>query len=135
MLRVGLGLSESQLHGNQKGELDERYGCSPRHLMQTLGTEWGRDLIDQNIWVNAMRSHMEQTEEFVIIPDVRFESEAEMIREEGILIHVIGPNKIKSSHKSESGIYLKEGDIKILNQGSLDEYYLKLEKLVRKHLA
>ena len=28
-------------------------GKSPRFAMQTLGTEWGRDLIGPDLWVNA----------------------------------------------------------------------------------
>ena len=47
MLRVGLGLNAAQLYGNDKEGVDHRYECSPRHIMQTLGTEWGRQLIHQ----------------------------------------------------------------------------------------
>lgn len=134
MLKVGLGLSDAQLYGSEKEAVDERYGCSTRHLMQTLGTEWGRSMIDHNIWVQAMIAHLERTGTETIIPDVRFESEAEMIRSQGILIHVRGIPKIGSDHASEQGVLIEHGDIVIKNDASIDEYYLKLEKLVRKHL-
>jgi hypothetical protein len=135
MLKVGLGMTHEQMYGNEiREEIDERYGCTPRMLMQTLGTEWGRNMIDQNIWVQAMLAHIDRTGNPTIIPDVRFESEAEMIRQNGKLIHIIGNRKLKSEHSSESGIYIQDGDLTIDNTGSLDEFYLKLEKLVRKHL-
>jgi len=135
MLKVGLGLSDHQLYGDQKEVVDERYNKTPRQIMQTLGTEWGRNTIDQNIWVQAMIAHIERTNRPTIIPDVRFESEAEMIRENGgLFIHVIGIPKINTQHSSESGLYFKEGDIQITNLDSLPEYYLKIDKLIRKKL-
>ena len=51
-----------------------------RKAMQTLGTEWGRNLIGQNIWINALEKRVKSTDaSVVLIPDVRFDSEAEMI--------------------------------------------------------
>lgn len=135
MLRVGLGLTASQLYGQDKQKVDDRYGCTPRKLMQTLGTEWGREMIDQNIWVNAMKAHIELYDDpHFIIPDVRFESEADMIREKGILIHIHGMNVIDNAHISEQGVKLNREDIIVNNNGTLDEYYLKLDKMLRKRL-
>ena len=55
-----------------------------RRAMQTLGTEWGRNLIGQDIWVNALERRIKSTGASVIlIPDVRFDSEAEMIFKNG----------------------------------------------------
>ena len=49
-----LGLTEQQIDGDLKEVPCELLGGkTPRHAMQTLGTEWGRDLISQNLWVKA----------------------------------------------------------------------------------
>lgn len=136
MLRVGLGLSSAQLYGDHKEDIDPRYGVSIRYLMQTLGTEWGRNLVGQEIWVNAMNAHIESSDDgHFIIPDVRFESEAEMIRENGVIIHIYGEVKIGGNHHvSEKGIKREYNDLGIENCGTIDEYYLKLDKMLRKRL-
>ena len=53
MLRA-IGLSEREIEGDLKEvPSDKLGGKTPRHAMQTLGTEWGRDLIGPAFWVDA----------------------------------------------------------------------------------
>ena len=55
-------------------------------LLQLLGTEWGRNTLGQNIWVDltkrAILSAVEQVEKwdkaFIVVDDTRFENELEM---------------------------------------------------------
>ena len=51
---------EPYLEGDKKEEMIESIGASPRKLLQTLGTDWGRDIIDENLWLNSMRHRIEQ---------------------------------------------------------------------------
>lgn len=120
MLRVGLGLDNNQLYGSpeHKARVDERYDCSARHIMQTLGTDWGRELIHPDIWVRAMSPRATPG---TIIPDVRFENEAAFIRERGVLIHITGRGGITGNHKSESGIQYQDGDLTLFNDGDLED--------------
>ena len=48
-----VGLREDQVEGTGK-EIPCQLLCdkTPRYAMQTLGTEWGRNIIGENIWVN-----------------------------------------------------------------------------------
>lgn len=87
-------------------------GVSLRRMMQTLGTEWGRDQIDPNFWV-ALTSHKIQRnrnlKKFSVITDLRFDNEAKMIKDLGgviIKINAAGKSFAGStySHTSESGI-------------------------------
>lgn len=77
---------------------------TPRLLLQRLGTECGRNLIHPNIWINALfanygkhyidtNSNQETwDEDNWIITDVRFENEAEAIKDRnGILIRINRP--------------------------------------------
>jgi len=128
MLGVGLGLTKEQLYGDQKEAPDSRYGCSPRHMMQTIGTEWGRNLIDPDIWVKAMEHHIHV---HTIIPDVRFENEAAFIRDRGMLIHIVGRDQdIGSNHTSEAGVEITSDDTIIVNDGSLGVMYKQLNAIV-----
>jgi len=121
MIRAGFGLTDAQLYGTKKDIVDQFYGCSPRHMMQTLGTEYGRHQINQNIWVLAMQHHLEQLGGTFIIPDIRFENEAKFVREHGVLIHIVGrDNNIKESgHISEAGIETHANDYHIMNDKDL----------------
>lgn len=94
---------------------------SPRKLLQTLGTEWGRNLIDPQIWVSLAAEQFEDHGSGMVISDARFENEADFIRSKGgTMIHVQRsmPNETRS-HVSENGIEFKDGDILITNDGTL----------------
>ena len=85
-LQYGLGLTPEQLDGDLKDVEDQMYDCTPRRMMQTLGTEWGRELIHRDVWVIAMRKRVTSN---TIISDVRFNNEADMVRDMGgRMIHV-----------------------------------------------
>lgn len=69
------------------GELREKPckilgGMTPRYAMQTLGTEWGRDLVSKTLWVDAWKATMPQNIP-VVVDDVRFANEAEAVYEMG----------------------------------------------------
>ncbi|MCW8886891.1 MAG: hypothetical protein OQK12_16825 [Motiliproteus sp.] len=139
MLEVGIGLSQAQLYGDQKEVIDPVYGVTPRYMAQTIGTEWGRNLIHPDLWVLAMGRLMEQsfTEDTYhpgfVIPDVRFENEAEFIRSRGFLLHVRrdDPDQIDNpGHTSESGVAVCEGDLVIENNDTLEYLYSQLEWLL-----
>lgn len=103
---------------DKKAEVSDDYGVTPRHMMQTLGTEWGRNLIDGDIWVKAFARL--NAGKCVIVPDVRFENEADLVREHGVLIHLVGRGGIEGNHVSENAIAFKPGDIVIDNSRDLD---------------
>lgn len=113
MLRaIGVDCSD-----DAKAVVSDDYGVTPRHMMQTLGTEWGRNLIDGDIWVKAFARL--NAGKCVIVPDVRFENEAELVREHGVLIHLVGRGGIEGNHVSENAIEFKPGDIVIDNSRDL----------------
>ena len=95
-----------------------QYGVSTRHMMQTLGTEWGREMIHGNIWVDAFARL--NAGKCVIVPDVRFENEAELVREHGVLICIEGRGGIEGGHISERKLQYDDRDIYIDNSRDLD---------------
>lgn len=104
MLRV-LGLGDAELNDPTIKEivLDE-YGKTPREMMQSLGTEWGRMLVSGNVWISALRKQLKPQKNYVI-DDVRFDNEARFVRERGAVIHVERERDIAGdTHISEAGI-------------------------------
>ena len=82
-------------------------GKTPRHILQTLGTEWGRIHIGENIWAEHMEKRLLQSKDPVIIDDLRFENEAQML----LLFPICRIIQIqrkgyfpKDSHASEEGL-------------------------------
>lgn len=59
-------------------------GRTPRYVMQTLGTEWGRDLIGADFWTSLARRRAWEVLDAggrVVFEDVRFVNEAEVVRQ------------------------------------------------------
>lgn len=67
-------------------------GRSPRHAMRTLGTEWGRDQIADNIWTNIWSSRC-NGKRLVVCADMRFPNESAVIEaNKGIMIRIRRPD-------------------------------------------
>jgi len=99
-------------------------GKSPRQLLQTLGTEWGRQMVCDDLWVlSALRAASRHDR--VVVPDVRFDNEARAIRERGgVVLKVVRPGAScltadTSAHESEAGISVDLVDCEIVNDGGL----------------
>lgn len=112
-----LGCTEEELEREKETPIAWLGGITPRKMLQTLGTEWGRILIHQGIWVNVcIRDALLSTN--VIISDVRFDNEAHAIRQTGGLVFYIEshtPRQNTDSHISESGVSIALIKAKIQN--------------------
>jgi hypothetical protein len=107
--------------------------ASYRKLTQTIGTEWGRHMIDDNIWVNMLEVNTEYVDK-VVISDVRFDNEAKWIKNNGgIIIKVSRPGlQHVDNHVSEKGVDESYIDHFITNEGTVDDLYHKLDVIFGK---
>jgi len=121
-------------------------GVSPRRLAQTLGTEWGREMIHPDLWVKLAARRWESYKaraEFaskqlgpnfpgLVFTDCRFDNEADWVRSEGgIVIHVKRINVAEvEAHKSEAGVFRAPRDHVIINDGTIED----LKSEVNSHL-
>jgi hypothetical protein len=122
-----VGLTKNQLHGDEKDQFDPRFGTTPRRMLQTLGTEWGRNIIHPDVWVTATEERVKKLVsdydyEYILIPDVRFENEAAMVRRMGVLFHISGRGGIEGNHASEAGVSMLPEDRMLLNGKGLAEF-------------
>jgi hypothetical protein len=98
---------DRMLYGDLK-EISTKYLAerTPRHAMQTLGTEW-RDLIARDLWTNiwvtaAQSAHPSTRTRGVIADDLRFLHEADAIRAlGGKIIRIHRPGFGADAHISE----------------------------------
>lgn len=117
-----------------KEKIVPEINATPRHVLQTLGTQWGRDCINQNIWLDCMKYRIEKEQSYgVVIDDVRFLNEAEMIKDMGgEMWKIIRPSVVnKETHVSEGGLDNWDGfDRVIENTGTIQEFRAKLDALM-----
>jgi hypothetical protein len=120
---TGLTVAELQDRSRKENTLDW-ISCSPRRLLQTLGTDWGRNMIHEEIWVMATMQRMRPGGDYCI-PDVRFVNEAAAIRARGgVVWRVERPEHSllageAAAHASERGIPADYIDAVIQNDGTL----------------
>jgi len=107
-------------------------GKSLREILQTLGTEWGRELIHSDLWVIVMRNRLGMmADRYLVFDDVRFENEAAMIRDMGgLIVHVDRLCEDVDAHASEVGINNADGDEFIDNDGSLEDFIMDVNLVV-----
>ncbi len=131
MMRA-IGLDEEDIEGSRK-ELPSTLLCgqTPRHAMQTLGTQWGRDCIGKTFWVDLWRARAANWPR-VVTDDCRFPNEAAAIRKMGgDIILVSGRGGIASDHESERGI-AGDPDLAIANDGSVEDLHSRIEQAIRR---
>jgi hypothetical protein len=104
-------------------------GKSPRQLLQSLGTEWGRDSVHPEIWIRIAMERAGQhlsVGRCVVIADVRFNNEAQAIVDAGGEVwRVKRPGwrclaDDAAAHQSEAGVSDHLIARTIDNSGSLD---------------
>lgn len=97
-------------------------GKTTRYLLQTLGTEWGRNKVSPTLWVDLATEKIKQLymagTRRIVIDDVRFPEEAEMIKNLGGLVVLI-----ERQSGSDYGIK-EEKERSHLSEKRLDDRYL-----------
>jgi hypothetical protein len=107
-------------------------GFSWRHAAQTLGTEWGRNTLREDIWTMLAIGKLHQSGRYVF-DDLRFENEAKAIRDMGgYIIHIRGRRGGDGSdqHASELGIKEQPGDRLINNEADIRTLHENLTELL-----
>lgn len=133
-----LNLSPCDFEGEQKERVLPWLGRSPRYLMQTLGTEWGRDKVHPELWLLLASQNLDlmarthDTARGFVVSDLRFENEASFIRQRGgIVIHIQRTAaEAVAPHRSEGGIRGTEGDWFLPNDGTIEALQINLNEIV-----
>ena len=138
VLLAATGMDRDMIERCVDGDLKETHireiGASSRRLQITLGTEWGREMIHPDLWVNIVRggitSHRSKHRDArIVLDDMRFPNELQMVRElGGIPAAVLRPGFEvgKIAHVSEGGLRY-ERMLSILTDGSLDDLARKVD--------
>ena len=126
-----LGLKGFHYVYTDKEAIIPELGVSARHMMQTLGTEWGRACVHPDFWVMIARAETQRImadDRSVVIDDVRFPNEAAMIRDlGGELWRIDRPGvSYDGSHESEGGLEDITPDRVLINDGTITQLLEKI---------
>ena len=126
-----IGVPHENLYdpGKKEQPLDLLGGQSARTVLQRLGTDWGRNMICQDLWLRVAEQDLTHllADRFVLIDDVRFDNEAALIRKlGGTTIEIVRPGVVRGVHASERGIDPRLIDRTITNDGSAEAFAAKV---------
>lgn len=136
MVRNLLGYSWEEFDAKKEAPVRWLNNITPRRLMQTLGTEWGRNTIHPDIWTRACAQRIHDAlarHQGVVISDVRFQNEAEMIRTLGgeiWFVHRPAARIEASDHVSETTVALLKSDHVLHNDTSIPELRARVDALL-----
>ncbi len=107
-------------------------GKTPRWAMQSLGTDWGRQMIWDDIWVNLTRVRVQKLVADgigVVFDDCRFDNEAiPLLGLGGVIVEVTRSGCAYSpGHKSEAGLSRSHITTSITNDGTTEEMHARLD--------
>ena len=136
---LALGVPEQNLRNpSLKGAaLPQFGGATARYMMQTLGTEWGRKMIGDTIWIDAASRQIAQQLKTtdVVVDDCRFDNEADAVHAlGGIVIEIMRPGCSSGmSHASEAGITTAKIDYCVLNARTPEWLHAWVKNVVNNH--
>jgi hypothetical protein len=101
-----------------------------RRLLQRLGTEAGRRILGDDIWIDTLfHAHSSGR---IVVSDVRFPNEAEAIKDRGgIMVRISRPGYGPvNGHPSETALDSFDFDAHIMNDGSIDDLHGSVAPLI-----
>ena len=106
-------------------------GATPRHAMQSLGTQWGRDLIHPELWavIWQEKARLLLAEGVsVSVEDCRFPNEVAAIKAlGGYIVRIRTPRADVPSGEHISEQHDLPYDISVLNDGPIEVFHSRLD--------
>lgn len=111
-------------------------GKTPRFALQSLGTEWGRNMIDVDLWVRIAMHQIGITTDLgmkVVVDDLRLPNEYEALAalSNSILVKIVRPGETPySAHGSEGLLEDHTFDFTIINNSTPEALYRMVENVL-----
>lgn len=111
-------------------------GQSPRFLAQTLGTEWGRNIVGRETWIRLADKLFKEIDTdsgwTMVVPDIRFNDEAMWVYSRGGMVVQIDRPGLSSinSHSSEAGLSEAFVSGKIVNDSDPEAMLTQLLRII-----
>lgn len=138
-VRYIYGWDHRHVDGDLKEVFDPYWQTTPRAVLQTFGTEIGRQL-DPEVWVKSLKRRLESHQAgpggpfSFVITDVRFPNEADVVKALGGEIwRVVRPalGERTDLHASETGMDDYVVDRELVNSGSIADLHDQVDVLLQ----
>lgn len=132
--KILFDLSDEQIEGHLKDEVDVRWGVTPRRILQFIGTDCIQELmphVKRDFWVNRV-----DTRKPVVISDLRFLHEYDALkrRDQDVrFIRVERPGLLssdKDTHVSETEYGRIPVDAILVNNGTRNDLQNKIRQIL-----
>ena len=119
---------------DKERQIKELGGTTARKLLQTLGVEWGRKCIDENIWANILVERVAHDNLKYVIDDLRFPNEMAALRK------LVGAKfwrvdrygvALNHGHASDGLLDGMQFDAHINNDGSLEQLHKQIDEALK----
>ena len=135
MMRA-IGLTDDHIEGALKEVPTPLLaGRTPRYAMQTIGTDWGRDIIGPTLWTGLWYSTVQDVLDHggrVVCDDCRFANEVEAVHAAGgVVVRLEGRGGIAGCHASEKMDF--EPDLLVRNTGTRDQLRARIMGALDNH--
>lgn len=144
--RTLFGLDESQVEGHLKDVVDERWGTTPRAILQFIGTEVFQYKINdvlpgigRHFWTRSLVQRIQASRGDVVVTDMRFQHELDALRAMDPLIYRVVSIKIDrdkactdaaAEHASETELDTIRCDHDIHNDKDVHELWHNIARAV-----
>jgi len=114
------------VHGDRKDyplDMPGDYQTTYRHCAQTLGTEWGREYIDPDVWVEIAMRKIKRGHRGIVVDDMRMPNEYAALKRVGArMVYIVRPGASPpNGHSSEGSLSGFKWDAIIANDYGVDE--------------
>jgi energy-coupling factor transporter ATP-binding protein EcfA2 len=107
----------------------DKYGMTVRELLQKFGTEFIRETVHPNLWVESTLN--DYNGQHWVITDLRFLNECDAIKSRGGIVVKVNRETRKDSHPSENEIDFIIPDYEIDNNGSFFDLEFSLIRMMK----
>ena len=138
-----LGLHEKDVYTQEGKETSNHtWGMTNREILQKIGTDAMRNNFHKDVWAICLKSALEDEmaietqaggdmERVIIVPDVRFNNEAQAIIDlGGYVFEVTRPGAEGDDHASEQGIDRDLINVTINNDSTIEDLKVKVLKVL-----
>lgn len=104
---------------------------SPRILLQLLGTDFGREMVHPNIWINSLLNNYIPNVSKWLVSDVRFSNEVEAIQQKGgVVVRIVRDENTSDKHTSEVVLNnYGNFDFVVKNDGTIADLIQKIKEI------
>lgn len=140
-IKVMFDLQDENVESSIKDDVDDRYGVSPRQIMQFVGTEIGQfklqellPNIGRTFWIKSLCNYMKNKSKNFVISDIRFIHEVKELYDNFsnvLVLKIERDTGFTDSHISEQECNNIIAQYTLTNNSDINALYMQIETILK----